>query len=348
MAASGGWASLTESMAERRVGTVVSWQPLSPTLALFRLMPQSGHAFPDYRPGQYIALRREDCWLTRRTTDAQGRVRYTADLDEDGRQRRGPVTHSYSISSAPRETREHGWLEFYIVVEKGDAEYPGRLTESLFRVRPGHDDQVAYVDHIAGDFTLEKRAAGTRNVLMVGTGTGLAPFASMIKQLDFEARQGQRPPGRYTLLHANRTYQELAYHQALTEIEAEGRLDFVYLPSVSRPAPGAWGGRLGVGRANNVLRHVFGLPLREEEELKLAEASAGDVVLARAALARAVKPALPGHVVREAVLERLAPAETVILTCGNPSSMSDIRVVADSVGIRFEKEDWKAVVPVRP
>lgn len=335
-------------MAERRSGTVVHWQGLSPTLALFRLMPEAGHPFPDYRSGQYIALRREDCWLTRRNQDAAGRVRYAPDLDEQGRQRRGPVTHSYSISSAPWETREQGWLEFYIVLEKGDAEYPGRLTESLFRLRPGHDDHVGYVDHIAGDFTLEKRAAGFRNVLFVGTGTGLAPFASMLKQLDYEARGGQRSDVRYTLLHANRTYQELAHHEALCAIEAEGRLDFVYLASVSRPVAGAWGGRLGAGRANNVLRHVFGLPLREEEELKLAEQSQGDVGLARAALARAVRPALPGHVSRESLLERLDPAQTVVLTCGNPSSMADIRVVAEAVGLRFEKEDWKTVAPARP
>jgi ferredoxin-NADP reductase len=335
-------------MAEKRIGTVVDWRGLSPTLALFRLMPEAEHAFPDYRPGQYIALRREDCWLTRRTTDAQGRVRYAADLDDHGRQRRGAVTHSYSISSAPWETREQGWLEFYIVLEKGDAEYPGRLTESLFRLRPGHDDEVHYVDHIAGDFTLEKRAAGFPNVLFVGTGTGLAPFASMLKQLDFEARQGQRSPLRFTLLHANRTYQELAYHDTLSAIEAEGRLDFVYLASVSRPLAGVGGNRLGAGRANNLLRHVFGLPLREEEELRLAEQSHGDVALARAALARAAKPALPVHLPREAILERLDPARTVVLTCGNPSSMADIRVVAEQVGLRLEKEDWKAVVPTRP
>jgi ferredoxin-NADP reductase len=334
-------------MADKRVGTVVTWQGLSPTLALFRLMPAEGHRFPAYRAGQYIALRREDCWLTRRVVDASGRARFAPDLDESGRQKRGGVTHSYSISSAPCETEEHGWLEFYIVLEKGDAEYPGRLTESLFRLRPGHDDTVQYVDHIAGDFTLEKRAAGYRNVLFVGTGTGLAPFASMMKQLDWEARQGRRSDVRYTLLHANRTYQELAYHQELRQIEAAGRLDFVYVASVSRPVAGTWGDGLGAGRANNVLRHLFGLPLREEEELKLAEQSQGDVSLARAAVARAVKPALPGHLTREALLERLAPSETVILTCGNPSSMSDIRVVAEAVGIHFEKEDWKAVAPPR-
>jgi ferredoxin-NADP reductase len=334
-------------MAEKRIGRVVSWTGLSPTLALFRLMPADGHPFPEYRAGQYIALRRDDCWLTRRLVDANGRTRYAPDLDEDGRQRRGAVTHSYSISSAPCETQEQGWLEFYIVLEKGDAEYPGRLTESLFRLRPGHDEQVHYVDHIAGDFTLEKRAAGFRNVLFVGTGTGLAPFASMLKQLDWEARHGRRSDVRYTLLHANRTYQELAYHDPLCAIEAEGRLDFAYLPSVSRPVAGAWGGRLGTGRANNVLRHLFGLPLREEEELRLAEQSDGDVALAQAALARAVKPALPGHVSRQALLDRLSPAETVILTCGNPSSMSDIRLVAETVGMKFEKEDWKAVVAPR-
>ncbi|HVR71740.1 MAG TPA: hypothetical protein VMT87_12935 [Vicinamibacteria bacterium] len=335
-------------MAERRVGTVASWQPLSPILALFRLMPEEGHPFPDYQPGQYIALRREDCWLTHRHVDAQGRTRYAPDLDEQGRQKRGPVTHSYSISSAPWETRRHGWLEFYVVLEKGNAEYPGRLTESLFRVRPGHDDRVGYVDHIAGEFTLEKRAAGFASVLMVGTGTGLAPFAAMLKQLDFEAEQGRRPSARYTLLHANRVYQELAYHRALSEIEEAGRFDFVYVPSVSRPVPGDWGDRLGVGRANNVLRHLFGLPSREEEELKLAEQSGGDVALAATSMARAVKAALPGHLPRETLLERLAPAETVIITCGNPSSMADIRVVAETLGIRFEKEDWKTVTPARP
>jgi ferredoxin-NADP reductase len=334
-------------MADKRVGTVVDWQGLSPTLALFRLMPAEGRPFPDYRSGQYIALGRDDCWLTRRSVDAQGRVRYAADLDEKGRQRRGPVMHSYSIISSPWETRERGWLEFYIVLEKGDAEYPGRLTESLFRVRPAHDDKVSYVDHIAGDFTLEKRAAGFRNVLLVGTGTGLAPFASMVKQLDYEARQGQRSDARYTLVHANRTYQELAQHATLSAIEAEGRLDFVYLPSVSRPAPGAWGGRLGAGRANNVLRLVFGLPLREEEELRLAEQSSGNVDLARAALSRAVKPALPAHLTREGLLERLDPAQTVALTCGNPSSMADIRVITEAVGMHFEKEDWKTVVTAR-
>ena len=36
---------------------------------------------------------------------------------------------------------------------------------------------------------------------------------------------------------------------------------------------------------------------------------------------------------------------TALLTCGNPSSMEDIKRVADRAGFRFEKEDWKLVLP---
>jgi NAD(P)H-flavin reductase len=257
--------------------------------------------------------------------------------------------HSYSISSAPYETQEHGWLEFYIVLEMGEDQYPGRLTESFFRMRPGEDDRIDYVNRIAGDFTLEKRTPGADNVLMVGTGTGLAPFAGMLKQLRHDAAGGKGSSVRYTLLHANRTYEELAYHEELTAMAAEGRLDFVYVPSVSRPtARDAEDPTLGRGRGNNLLRRIFGLPTREEEDHKLAEQSGGDVALARAAMERAVAPALPARVDEKDLRDRLEPSRTVLLTCGNPSSMADIRTVADLVGMRFEKEDWKLVLPSRP
>src|SRR5262245_42720637 len=158
-------------MAERKTGTVTSFETLSPILALFRLMPEDGSSFPDYKAGQYIALRREDCHLTKRVIGADSRPHYEPDLDESATWKRGPVAHSYSISSAPFETREKGFLEFYVVLEKGENQYPGRLTESLFRLEPSGDDQVGYMERIAGDFTLEKRAAGFENVVMVGTGT---------------------------------------------------------------------------------------------------------------------------------------------------------------------------------
>ena len=53
-----------------------------------------------------------------------------------------------------------------------------------------------------------------------------------------------------------------------------------------------------------------------------------------------VAPVLPRHIAADAVRQRLEPGRTVILTCGNPSLMSDIKYIADSNQIRFEKEDW--------
>jgi ferredoxin-NADP reductase len=333
-------------MADWKTGRVTTWQPLSPILSIFRLMPEDGTRFPDYKAGQYIALRRQDCKLTRRVVDAGGRAHYSPDIDEHGNHKVGPVAHSYSISSAPWETAEHGWLEFYVVLEITEEQYPGRLTESLFRIDPPRDDQVGYVSRITGDFTLDKRVAGSRNVLMVGTGTGLAPFAGMLKQLHHDAAAGRGDGVRYTLLHANRTYEELAFHQQLLEIERAQAFDFVYVPSVSRPtARDEADEGMGRGRANNALRLLYGMPMREEEELKLAQASGGDVALAAAAVERAVRPRLPRRLDAAALRERLQPAQTVIMTCGNPSSMADIRVVAEAVGARYEKEDWKLALP---
>jgi ferredoxin-NADP reductase len=327
-------------MSLRKTGFAVSWRTLSPILGIFRVQPAEGSRFPDYEAGQYIALRREDCALTRRITDADGRVRFVPDLDGSGIQRRGPVSHAYSISSAPYETQQDGFLEFYVVRELDEDGRPGRLTESLFRIEPGADDQVIYFDRIAGDFTLPKRADGFSQVLMVASGSGLAPFVSMVKQLDFEAGQGRRDSKRYTLLHGNRTAPELAYHRDLEAIAAAGRIDFHYLATVSRPAPDH-DPSLGRGRVSNVLRLLLELPSKEEEDLASAETRGQGVEKARAALGKAAAAALPAGAPLAALRERLRPADTVLMTCGNASAMSDVQHAAEARGIRFEKEDWK-------
>lgn len=326
-------------MAELKVGTVSHQQRLSPVLMIFRLMPERGGAFPDYVPGQYIALRRNHCRLTRRVVGPDGRQRYMPDLDEAGQPKLGPVTHSYSIASAPCETRDGGYLEFYVVLEKDEYGTLGRLSGSFFDI--GSGDEVLYVNRITGNFTLSHRARNCRSVLLVGTGTGVAPFVSMIKQLHQDACRGDVAPVQYTLLHANRTYEELAYHRELLDIEASHTCDFVYVPSVSRPTDRDVGDpRLGRGRANNLLRSLFGLPMKEQEDVDAVRAQGADAAHAQAALAKAVPPALPGHMSRSELINRCDPSHSVILTCGNPSLMEDIKHVADTLHIRFEKEDW--------
>ena len=307
-------------MAELKSGRIIEWHRLSPVLSLFRVVALDSSPFPGYQAGQYIALRRDNCLLTRKVKEGN-EVRYVPDLDETGKQKRGPVTHSYSISSAPFETVQGNHLEFYVVLERGLDGVLGRFTESLFRGMEEHtDEHLAYLERIVGDFTLAKRAAGFDQVLMVGTGTGLAPFVSMIKQLDFEAQHGAKPPARYTLLHANRTLEELAYHRELLEIEKAKRLDFVYVPTVSRPTPRDLADpQLGSGRANNLLRHLFELPPKEPTAAPLA---------------------LPRERPLAMLRERIQPARTVVLTCGNPNGMADIAWIASQAGMRFEKEDW--------
>jgi phosphoheptose isomerase len=49
---------------------------------------------------------------------------------------------------------------------------------------------------------------------------------------------------------------------------------------------------------------------------------------------------LPKQFSRDEIHKRLTSGNAVLLTCGNPNSMADIKEIADSNQIRFEKEDW--------
>jgi ferredoxin-NADP reductase len=328
-------------MAEKKVGTVSYWRYSSDILAVFRLFPEDASKFPSYKAGQYMALQRNDCRLTKKVVRDGGKVEYPNVLDAQGNPKRGAVTHSYSIASAPFETEEKGYLEFYVILEIDEKGVKGRLTESMFRMSPDADNKMVYYEKIAGDFTLDKRAAGFKNVILVGTGTGLAPFISMAKQLDFEGKSGKNNSVRYTLLHTNRTYEELDYYQDLLDIEAAQRFDFVYVPSVSRPTQRDWDDpKLGRARANNMLRYLLEMPLKEEQDLQEITSKGGDVAKLRAVLEKTVKPALPKHLNREALRDRMDPATSVVITCGNPWSMEDIKYAAETTGMRFEKEDW--------
>ncbi len=329
-------------MAGTKLGTICHERKLSSIQMSFRLMPETGSRFPSYKAGQYIALRRDDCRLTKKAgVGADGRPVFEPELDQSGRQKIGSVTHLYSIASAPWETLEDDVIEFYITRDMGAHGLPGRLSEALFASGPATSCVVTYFDRITGTFTLDDSAGGFENVVMVATGTGLAPFISMVKQLHFEAASARRDGCRYTLFHTNRTYEELGYHNELLEIEAAGRLDFVYVPTVSRPSGrDVADPRLGRGRANNILRLVLGLPTKEAEALDEAKANHTTIVQAQAVLAKTVHPVLPRHVSISMLRDRLDPLRTVLLACGNPLSTADIKLTTQRHQIRFETEEW--------
>ena len=328
-------------MASRKVGQVIYKHDLSPVLMIFRVQPEDGATFPAYKAGQYIALGRDDAKLTKKVgVDHDGRPVFAPDLDESGKQRVGPVMHSYSIASAPWETAEHGYLEFYVVQEMSGG-VAGRLSTVLFGMPCCEDQHVNYVDRIVGSFTLEKLADAADRIVMIGTGTGLAPFASMVKQLHHNASRPDFVKRAYTLLHTNRTTSELGYHATLCELEATGAFDFLYVPTVSRPSARDDGDpTLGAGRATNVLRLILGLPMKEEEDISAAAAGTPERAAAEAALARTSRPGLPSRIDPSILRNRVSGSRTLILTCGNPASTADIQRTAQRVGVRAEVEPW--------
>ena len=213
---------------------------------------------------------------------------------------------------------------------------PGRLYEELFGSSVLSECNVTYFDAIGGNFTLEARTGEAESVFMVGTGTGVAPFVSMLKELN--AQDTVSSGCRYTLLHASRTRSELAYHQLLSDIEAAGRFDFLYVPTISRPLRDEpVDKQVGQGRASNLVRLIYGLPTAEEEK---AIGATSEVTRAAAGLAldQLVHPILPSHVTTTALTARVDPTSTVLLACGNPAFAADIKASAGRRQLRFETE----------
>jgi ferredoxin--NADP+ reductase len=121
------------------------------------------------------------------------------------------VLRAYSIASAPHEAH----LEFLSIKVPG-----GPLTERLKDIQVG--DQIEVGDRPTGTLVLDNLKPGKR-LWCVATGTGLAPFLSIIRdQQTFERFE------QVIVTHTVRTTQELAYGDLLTS------LPITYYPTVTR------------------------------------------------------------------------------------------------------------------
>ena len=208
---------------------------------------------------------------------------------------RGESVMVFSIASAPADTKKQGYLEFFVSRDNA-------LKEG---------DPVEFSNRASGNFTLE-RTAGFSNVIFVATGTGVAPFISMIRELSHTVAKGTK----YTLIHGSRNRNELGYHNELSALAAAGKPDLMYIPTISRPSAADWKNTsIGKGRAGNVFRKILHLPLKGEASL-------------------------PETFQEEDWNQRFQPDSTIILACGSHASVSDIKHAASEKGIRFEREDW--------
>ena len=201
----------------------------------------------------------------------------------------------FSIASSPSETKKKAYLEFFISMEN--------------RFQDG--ELVRYAGYASGDFTLD-RTRGFDSVIFVATGTGVAPFVSMIRELS----HSEAGSARYTLIHGSRKAEELGYHKELSGLAASGKLNLLYIPTISRPSAGDRNeNSTGKGRAGNLLRRLLHLPCKAEA-------------------------VLPGSLEGEDFRKRFPSQSTIILACGSHASVADIKNIAVEKQIRFEKEDW--------
>jgi ferredoxin--NADP+ reductase len=140
----------------------------------------------------------------------------------------GPLAkRSYSIASAADDRQ--GYELFVALVEQG------HLTTELWKREVGERLWVA--PRAQGSFTLERVPLGT-DLVLVATGTGVAPYVSMLRTFR------ERPPWRRAaLVHGVRQASGLGYRD---ELAGRERADaaFRYLPVASREGQG-WQGLRG-------------------------------------------------------------------------------------------------------
>ena len=142
------------------------------------------------------------------------------------------VQRPYSVASAPVESADGGY-EFYVRLVP-----ILRFTTLLWRLPL---DQRMRIIGPKGRFLLEPKDERTH--LFVSTGTGIAPFISMIRQ-----SMAERAPRRTILLNGCSYVDELGYVPELEGLEREKRYPLHYIPTISRPTDprnAGWTGRTG-------------------------------------------------------------------------------------------------------
>lgn len=228
--------------------TVLEREDVSESVVLLRVKPDE--ADPQrFEPGQFVQL---------------GLPLPTPARDGSGVMRIRMQKRSYSLASAPGDPRGY---EFCLALVAS-----GRLTPELHQLRPG---ARVYLDtKPMGRFTLEG-IPQTHDLVLVATGTGIAPYVSMRRALAGRGRWR-----RMVIVHGVRHVSDLCYR---AELEQSAREDpsFSYLPLVSRER---WSGL--TGRVQQVLDpvhlkfdftprtcHVFlcGNPAMIDETRKLLE-----------------------------------------------------------------------------
>jgi ferredoxin--NADP+ reductase len=179
----------------------------APGLMVLRVAPD-GWELPQFTAGQFSVLGLPAS--APRSSDSDG---------EDPVSAPGTfIRRAYSIASS---SLEREYLEFYIVQVRS-----GQLTPRLFALGVG--DRVWLGPKATGVFTLDQ-VPGDQNVVFICTGTGLAPYMSMIRT-HLEASE----PRRLAVLHGARNSWDLGYRTELFQMQRLAK-SFTYMTTIDEP-----------------------------------------------------------------------------------------------------------------
>ena len=192
---------------------------ISPWLIVLRVSPD-GWPLPDFAPGQFAVLGLPGCAPRHPLSDPED-----VPPDPDKMIRRA---YSIASSSLARE-----YMDFYLALVGS-----GALTPRLFAL--GLGDRVWLGPKVAGMFTFDQ-VPEDANVVMIATGTGLAPYMSMLTTHLMCSN-----PRRIAVLHGARNSWDLGYRSELVNLQHLCS-NFTYVPTISRPAnePIPWTGLTG-------------------------------------------------------------------------------------------------------
>ncbi len=207
-------------MPEPTLNAVVALRTeISPWLIILRVVPD-GWQLPAFTPGQFGVL------------GLPGSApRCAISEPEDPPSDSGKlIRRAYSIASS---SRTNEYLEFYVALVT-----TGALTPRLFALSIG--DRIWLSPKITGMFTIDQ-APEDSHVLMIATGTGLAPYMSMLTThlICGSSR-------RFAVLHGARHSWDLGYRSELLTLQHLCR-NLSYHPVISRPQaePAPWPGKVG-------------------------------------------------------------------------------------------------------
>jgi ferredoxin--NADP+ reductase len=197
---------------------VLERQEITPELIVLRVRPV-GWELSAFTPGQFAVLR----------LPGSARRHPLADPEEEIPDPGKLIRRSYSIASSSVSTE---FLEFFVTLV-----HSGCLTPRLFALEPG--DHVWLGPKITGTFTLDVIPEES-HLVMVATGTGLAPYMSMLRtRVPEETRKVS------VLLGARHSW-DLGYRAELAQIMKRAPNVF-FDPTISRPGAERepWSGRVG-------------------------------------------------------------------------------------------------------